>query len=258
MIACMAFGSMSIVVENVSFPSEGVHLVGRLYRPAPEGSYPAVALCHGYPGDTKNTDLAEEIALNGIVALVFYYQGAWGSKGTYRFTKLEPSTRDAVAYLRNQPCVDPERVGLISHSMGALPLVKRLSLDPTIKTAALMSPVSDIGLWTAGDAIETVIPHFIESAKGKLEGLTAEQLRVDLREMTATGNPIDLIGGVKAPILLVVGSDDDVTPPELCKLLYDRAREPKKWVLVDRADHGYSEHRIPLIRAVLDWLKVTL
>lgn len=249
---------MSIVVENVSFHSEGVPLLGRLYMPAPEGRYPAVAICHGYPGDTKNTDLAEELALNGVVALIFYYQGAWGSKGTYRFTKLEPSTRDAVTYLRTRQCVDPERVGLVSHSMGALPLVKRLSLDTTIKSAALMSPVSDIGLWTTGDAIETVIPHFIESAKGKLDGLSAEQLRVDLREMTEAGNPIDLIGGVKAPILLVVGSEDDVTPPDLCKLLYEKAREPKKWVLIDRADHGYSEHRIPLIRAVLDWFKVTL
>jgi hypothetical protein len=249
---------MSIVVENVSFPSEGVPLLGRLYLPAPEGRYPSVVICHGYPGDTKNTDLAEELALNGIVTLIFYYQGAWGSKGTYRFTKLEPSTRDAVAYLRSQPCVDPERVGLVSHSMGALPLVKRLSLDPTIKSAALMSPVSDIGLWTTGDAIETIIPHFIESAKGKLEGLTATQLRVDLRELTEAGNPIDLMGAVKAPILLVVGSEDDVTPPDLCKLLYEKAREPKRWVLIDRADHGYSEHRIPLMRAVLDWLRTTL
>ncbi len=249
---------MSIVVENVSFQSDGSSLLGRIYRPAPEGKYPAVVLCHGYPGDTKNMDLAEELALNGIVALVFYYQGAWGSKGTYRFAKLEPSTRDAVVYLRDQPCVDPDRVGLVSHSMGALPLVKRLSLDSTIKTAVLMSPVSDIGLWTSGDAIETVIPHFIESAKGKLEGLTAEQLRVDLRDVTEMGNPIDLVGVAKAPMLLIVGSDDDVTPPELCKLLYDKAKEPKKWVLIERADHGFSEHRVVMIRAVLDWLKVTL
>jgi pimeloyl-ACP methyl ester carboxylesterase len=58
--------------------------------------------------------------------------------------------------------------------------------------------------------------------------------------------------------MIVVGTEDDVTPPDLCKVLYNRAHEPKKWVLVEGADHGFSEHRIPLIRAVLDWLKVTL
>ena len=249
---------MSIVVENVSFQSDGIPLLGRLYRPAPEGKYPAVAICHGYPGDTKNMDLAEELALNGVVTLVFYYQGAWGSKGAYRFAKLEPSTRDAVTYLKSQTCVNPDRVGLVSHSMGALPLSKRMSSDASLKTCVLMSPVSDISLWTSGDALETVIPHFINSAKGKLDGMNADQLRADLKEITVSGNPVNLIASVKAPTMIVVGTEDDVTPPDLCKVLYNRVHEPKKWVLVEGADHGFSEHRIPLIRAVLDWLKVTL
>jgi len=37
----------SIVVEDVSFPCEGVRLLGRLYRPNDESVYPAVAVCHG-------------------------------------------------------------------------------------------------------------------------------------------------------------------------------------------------------------------
>jgi dipeptidyl aminopeptidase/acylaminoacyl peptidase len=249
---------MSIIVENISFQSEGVNLLGRVYKPAPEGKYPAVAICHGYPGDSKNMDLAEELALNGIVALVFYYQGAWGSKGTYRFTKLEPSLRDAVAYLRTLPFIDADRVGVVSHSMGALASTKRLSLDSSIKTGVLMSPVTDISLWTSGDALETVIPHFMLSAKGKLEGMTAEQLRFDLKEVTEAGNPIRIVGGVRSPIMVVVGSNDDVTPPELCKAFYDAAKEPKKWVLIEGADHSFNEHRVPLIKGVLDWLKVTL
>jgi len=249
---------MSIIVENISFQSEGVSLLGRVYKPAPEGKYPAVAICHGYPGDSKNMDLAEELALNGIVALVFYYQGAWGSKGAYRFTKLEPSLRDAVAYLRGLPFVDADRVGVISHSMGALALTKRLSLDPSIKTGVLMSPVTDISLWTTGDALETVIPHFILSARGKLEGMTADQLRLDLKEVTETGNPIKMVGGIRSPIMVVVGSNDDVTPPELCKAFYEGAKEPKKWVLIEGADHSYNEHRVQAIKSVLDWLKVTL
>jgi dipeptidyl aminopeptidase/acylaminoacyl peptidase len=249
---------MSIIVENISFQSEGVSLLGRVYKPAPDGKYPAVAICHGYPGDSKNMDLAEELALNGIVALVFYYQGAWGSKGAYRFTKLEPSLRDAVAYLSGLPFVDADRVGVISHSMGALASTKRLSLDPSIKTGVLMSPVTDISLWTTGDALETVIPHFILSARGKLEGMTADQLRLDLKEVTETGNPIKIVGSIRSPIMVVVGSNDDVTPPELCKAFYDGAKEPKKWVLIEGADHSYNEHRVQAIKSVLDWLKVTL
>jgi dipeptidyl aminopeptidase/acylaminoacyl peptidase len=249
---------LSIVVENIFFLSEGNTLLGRIYRPAPEGKYPAVVICHAYPGDTKNMDLAEELALKGIVTLVFYYQGAWGSKGVYRFTKLETSTRDAVAFLREQPCVDPNSIGLVSHSMGALPLTKLMSLDSTIKTGVMIAPVSDIGLWTGGDMLETVVRSFIESARGKLEGMTPDQVRADLREVTKTGNPVKLIGDVKSPIMMLVGTSDEVTPPEVCKILYDKAREPKRWVLIQGADHSFSEHRIPLIKAVLDWLRVSL
>jgi hypothetical protein len=49
-----------------------------------------------------------------------------------------------------------------------------------------------------------------------------------------------------------------VTPPDLYKILYDKAHEPKKWALIEGADHGFSEQRTLLIRAVIDWLKVTL
>ena len=67
---------MNIVVEEISFKSGEAKIVGRLYRPEEVGGkFPSVVLCHGFPGDTKNVDLAEDLAFNGYVALVFYYQG---------------------------------------------------------------------------------------------------------------------------------------------------------------------------------------
>lgn len=35
-----------------------------------EGRKPSAIICHGYPGDTKNRDLVEELALNGYTILV--------------------------------------------------------------------------------------------------------------------------------------------------------------------------------------------
>jgi hypothetical protein len=46
-----------------------------MYRPEGRARRLVVAICHSYPGDTINMDLA----LNGMVTLVFFYQGAWGS-----------------------------------------------------------------------------------------------------------------------------------------------------------------------------------
>ena len=50
--------NLGIYVDDVAFKSEGYELKGRIYKPIGDGKFPAVAICHGYPGDTKNMNLA--------------------------------------------------------------------------------------------------------------------------------------------------------------------------------------------------------
>ena len=249
---------MAIQVKDVTFQSDKHKLKGRIYRPEKDGKYPAVAICHGYPGDTKNMDLAEELAINDIAVLIFYYQGAWGSEGTYKFSNLAPSTVDAVKYLKAQPYVDTERVGLISHSMGALPITKVMAEDKTIKTGVLMSPASNISRWLIPEAMDTILPIFLGMAEGKLAYGSAEEYKANMLEAGKTLNPMDRIADIEAPILVVVGSADTVTVPEDCKALYEKATPPKKWAIIDGADHSYTEHRLILQDKVLEWLKENL
>ena len=248
---------MSIKVENVKFPSAGNTLLGRIYVPEGRAKKPAAAICHGYPGNTKNMDLAEELALNGIVTLIFYYQGAWGSTGKYSLMRLETGTQDAVAYLRTLKYVDQSRIGLVSHSMGALPLTKTMSLDPTIKTGILMSP-ADITALASKEMIEGTAMWFTETAKGRLTGVTVESMAEDLAEALKKTNPVKLVRKIKAPLMVVVGTNDTRSTPELCRKVYEAANEPKKWALVEGADHDFTDHRVPMIKVVLKRLKETL
>jgi hypothetical protein len=41
-------------------------------------------------------------------------------------------------------------------------------------------------------------------------------------------------------------------------MLYEAAGGPKKWLQIEGADHSFSEHRIPLIKAILERIKETL
>ncbi|RJS89878.1 alpha/beta fold hydrolase [Candidatus Bathyarchaeota archaeon] len=246
---------MSILVENISFESEGYRLLGRIYRPRAEGRFPAVVLCHGYPGDNKNMDLAEELAFNNVVSLVFYYRGAWGSEGTFSLRGLDPSTRDAIKFLASQPFVDPERLGLIGYSMGAVPTAKRLSEDPRLKVGVFISPAADLRPLASERVLETIVPVFLNMGKGKLRGLSADLLRSELPWVLANLNPVEVIRDVRVPIMVVAGSKDNLTPPETCRALYEAVSGPKKWILIEGADHDYMEHRIPLINSVLQWLK---
>ena len=246
---------MSAIIENVTFLSEGHRLLGRIYRPNAPGRFPGVVICHGYPGDNRNMDLAEELSLNGIAVLIFYYRGAWESEGTFSFLGLDPSTRDAVEHLRSQPSVDPDRIGIIGYSMGAIPVAKRLSEDSGLKAGVFISPSADVGPWALEGALESIVPSFLRMGEGKLRGLSADKLRAELPLISENLNPVEIVRDVRAPILVVAGSEDNTTPPELCKILYDGANEPKRWLLLEGTDHSYAEHRIPLIEGVMDWLK---
>jgi len=250
----MASVALSITVEEVSIPHEGFSLRGRVYRPAADGAYPAAAICHGYIGDTKNMDIAEDLALNGVVALVFYYRGAWGSGGTFSLTGLAPSARDAVDWLRQQHYVDPDRVGLVGHSLGAVPVAQRLSADDRLRAGVFIAPTADLKPLATGDSAEIFILNYIVQAEGKLVGLREEQLRVDLGVLLREQNPIKLIRSVKAPVMIVVGSLDNVVLYDSCRRLYGAANEPKKFVLMKGADHDFTAHRAPLTAEVLGWL----
>ena len=245
----------TIIVENVSFDSDGHRLLGRMYRPNKPGRFPAVAICHGYPGDNKNMDLAEELALNGIVTLIFYYRGAWGSEGNYSLKGLESSARDAVDFLISSPIVDTDRVGIIGYSMGAIPLTAKLASDPRLKAGVFLAPVADLSLYATGERLEAATAIFVRMGQGKLRGLSAEDMKTEFPWLLENQNPVDLIKKVGAPLLFVVGSEDQEAIPELCRALFEAANEPKEWTLIEGANHDFSEHRIPLIDVITGWLK---
>ena len=247
-----------IIVEDVSFISEGFNLKGRIYRPVTEKKYPGVLICHGYPGDVKNMDLAEDMALNGYAVMIFYYRGAWSSEGEYRTTYTPTCTRDALKYLRSLPFVDEKRVGMVSHSMGSVPLTKIMSQDRNVKAGVLMSPISGVDKWASAETLDIVTPVFMKMAKGKLRGMTEERFREDVVETAIILNPNDNVPLIHVPLLFIVGTADTVATQESFRLLYNLANEPKKWIEIEDADHGYSEHRWPLISAVLNWLNYNL
>ena len=243
-----------ITINNVHINHGEYKLKGRVYRTSGDGPKPSAIICHGYPGDTKNMDLAEALALNGYNVLVFYYMGAWGSEGTYRFKNLTPSAKSALDWFVEEPYVDPSRVALISHSMGAVPLTNLMSVDTRVKTGVLMSPASDLSPMGTPETLDHAFNVFRQMAEGKLATGNDEEYKADMMSASKELNPMDKVVSIKAPLMVIVGSKDDITIPDVCKQLYEKATSEKEWVLTEGADHSYTEHRLPLQKSVLDWL----
>src|SRR3990170_8822311 len=88
---------------------------------------PGVVVCHPHPqygGDMQNNVVVaacEALAARGFAALRFNFRGVGASEGTFdRGVGERDDARAALAHLASLPEVDPERVGLIGYSFGAL------------------------------------------------------------------------------------------------------------------------------------------
>jgi len=122
--------------ESVTFPggSADVTLAGTLTMPAGEGPFPAVALVSGSgPQDRDETIggtlmkpfalLADALARAGVAVLRYDDRGTGESTGDFSAALTEDFTADAAAaisWLKTQPAINPEQVGVLGHSEGGM------------------------------------------------------------------------------------------------------------------------------------------
>src|SRR5271170_4778687 len=90
-------------MQSFQIPSHGAMLNALVYVAAGSGRHPAVVLLHGFPGNERNLDLAQDIRRAGWDVLYFNYRGSWGSSGGFSFSHSIEDTAEAVAYLRQPP-----------------------------------------------------------------------------------------------------------------------------------------------------------
>jgi dienelactone hydrolase len=109
--------------REVTFTSGTTKLAGTLLLPNTKNRVPAVVFLHGSGAEGRwgSRFLASQVANRGVAALIFDKRGVGGSSGDWRQATLEDLAADgaaAVAYLRQEPHIDPARVGIHGHSQG--------------------------------------------------------------------------------------------------------------------------------------------
>ena len=72
-------------MQSFQIPSHGALLNAFVYVAAGAGPHPVVVLLHGFPGNERNLDLAQDIRRAGWDVLYFDYRGSWGSPGDFSF-----------------------------------------------------------------------------------------------------------------------------------------------------------------------------
>jgi dienelactone hydrolase len=186
-------------------------IFGQLYRPADGNKAPAIVIVHGSGGVTRAREgfWASELSQAGMVALVTDSFTPRGVDTTMedqtRVTTLQMvgDARAALAYVATRPDVDPSRVAIMGFSKGG--------------SVALLT--SDRRTQQAGKAFAAHIPFY--------PGCTTQYRHPE----------------VSAPVLILIGAEDNYTGVKTCADYADRMRASGASVQLKTypgAHHGFD------------------
>jgi len=226
--------------QAVEIPSSsGAMLQGWLLSPARPGEFQvrvagpgAVVLMHGLRANRlAMSDRARFLTAAGYSVLVFDFQAHGESTGdTITFGYLESKdARAAVDFMKFRYPNGP--VGVIGVSMGgaaALLASPKLDIDAVVLEEVypdIKSAIGDRFQMALGGWARILTPLLSLQMKPRL-GVSADQMR-----------PIDRIGQIQVPKLIIAGSEDRHTTLEESRALFDAAAEPKQFWVVAGASH---------------------
>jgi dipeptidyl aminopeptidase/acylaminoacyl peptidase len=258
----------------------------------------AVVLCHGYTGvkDLYLPDNARVLTEAGYVVMTFDYKG-WGKSEGPR-SRLAPysrvaDVRAALTFISTLPEVDPERLGIYGTSYGGATVVWVGAVDPRVKAIVSVVGIGNGARWMRSvrrpdewrDLLERSgrdrTRRAVEGASefvAREEILLPDRQSADLAAKARKDNPA-AVGSIPVeyvdetlefnpewvvdriaprPVLFITSDDDRLVPPEESEALYDRAREPKKLVMLRGFGH-YEVYAEPafseVMRETLAWYR---
>lgn len=200
--------------EEIRFRTEdGIDLRG-WYRAARDGS-PTVLVFNGNAGDRSHrAPLATALAADGLGVLLFDYRGYAGNPGSPTEDGLLADARAAADALWSRG-VDAARTVYFGESLGAAVAIKLAAERPPL-ALVLRSPFTSLR-----EMAELHYPWLPVGA------VLAERY-----------DSIGLIASVRAPLLVVAGTADQIIPLSHSRRLYEAANGPKRFVEIEGADHN--------------------
>jgi uncharacterized protein len=244
-------------------PAEG-RINALLYLAAGKGPHPAVILLNGIPGNERNLDVAQALRRAGASVLYLTYRGTWGNSGLFSRANALADVSTALRYLRSDDAVgkfkiDSRRLALVGHSFGAWVALMGAAADPAVACVGALD-VANIGV----RARRLNDPARFAAAIANSDALIApgapyraESGMALVSEMKAHADEWDLIRHASMfqsrSVLLISATNADEQAEFVAALRHAGAARviEQNW----ETDHSFSDQRIRLARAVVEWLK---
>lgn len=244
-------------MEVLHIPSGEVEINGVAYLAAGKGPHPTVIICHGWPGNEKNLDLAQAVRRAGWNAITFNYRGSWGSPGEFRFSQNPQDAKAVLAFLRDPVNaakfgVDPARIAMIGHSMGGWVTTLVAAEDRNLIGAGLIS-AANMGVMRGLDR-EGIVQLASENSE-TLSGTSPERMADELIAARPDFDFLQAARGLVRTPMLVLSSADGLAPQTDALVAAVRDAGGERITAYHAAtDHSWSDRRIDLAAQVIKWL----
>jgi dipeptidyl aminopeptidase/acylaminoacyl peptidase len=248
--------SFTLKLDNLNLP-------GEVYFPENSKHLcPGLILCHGIPsgqpgasGDAGYPGLAERFCKAGFITLIFNFRGAAEAQGNLDMLGWTRDLKAAIDYLAGLKEVDRSRLCLLGSSAGAAVSVYVAANDPRISSLVTLACPAEFGFMTDKKRAAATVDHF--RSIGIIRDNSFPPSVDDWLGGFSKVAPIKWIDKISPrPLLLIHGDKDDLVPVEHAHKLFEKAREPKKLVIIPGAGHRLRLEEKALT-AALDWLKTS-
>ena len=254
-VLVLAFVSLSAFADALSSPlmlDNGEYEIPAIMT-SPEGTavVPGVILLHGSASHKNEVGdlylrLAEQLANNGIASIRIDFAGTGDSPVDYTHYTLKTAVRDAevaLAFLRSQPQVDANRIGVVGFSQGGLIAQLLLAQQPDIKSFVAWSSVASDGIGPFADMFETL--YMTAKREGQVEQQFAWRPPLSISyewfEQVMANQSLSGMAEYTGTILAIAGSNDAVVPPAAAtRLIVASGSDVARAVIIKGADHIFN------------------
>ena len=247
-------------MEVLHIPTQGLQINGIAYLAGGAGPHPTAVFFIGIPGNEKNLDLVQAVRRAGWNGITFFYRGSWGSPGAFRFAHNLQDAEAVLTYLRTPDVaktlgIDATRMVIVGHSMGGWVAVETAARDHRLAGVALISP-ADMAKDFPGTMPHARLVEYLSRLMESLADETPERMARELEAHERSwqfSQAYDRIGHVP---VLVVSANDRYQPSDDALVGALRAHRGQPITAVHmNTDHVYSDHRIALQAALIEWLQ---
>lgn len=225
-------------VRRVEIPFGGKSLPGYLHFPnkRPSGKLPCILAIDGMDGfkEMMHSLYGDRFFERGIASLAI--DGPGQGECCVRdihvtATNFKDAGRAALAWMRAQPELDPDRIAIFGVSFGSFVGTQVASIDDRVKGCAVAYVCHEPGFRTIFNmASPTFKLRFMYMAGYEDE----EEFDKFAETLTLKG-----IGEqIKCPYLVIAGEDEELSPMEYTYELLDTIKAPKQLLLYQAEKHG--------------------